>query len=153
MRVHSNNNATGRADGAKIGVPEIDFVSQDGYIPTEIVARKIAVNEVIIAERNDQPMGYLRLEYLWSIIPYIAIIIVLPKFRRDGIGKAMLEFVATYLMKSGHQWLYSSSQADEPEPQTWHRHMGFEDCGILTGINNNGVSEIFFRKRIAEAES
>jgi len=35
---------------------------------------------------------------------------------------------------------------DEPEPQAWHRHMGFVECGIINGINENGIGEVFFRK-------
>jgi N-acetylglutamate synthase-like GNAT family acetyltransferase len=128
---------------------DIDFVSLDGFIPKETVARKIALNEVILAEIDSQPVGYLRLEYLWSMVPYIALITVLPSHRRGGTGKAMLNFTSAYLAESGHEWLYSSSQVDEPEPQAWHRHMGFEDCGLLTGINEGGISEIFFRKKIA----
>ena len=127
---------------------ELHFVSQDGYIPASIVARKIESNEVILAEINGQPVGYLRLEYLWSIVPYIALITVLPSQQRHGVGKAMLDFTAAYLAENGHEWLYSSSQADEPEPQSWHRRMGFQDCGVITGINQDGISEIFFRKKI-----
>ena len=42
--------------------------------------------------------------------------------------------------------LYSSSQADEPEAQAWHRRMGFEECGIVSGINEGGIGEVFFRR-------
>ena len=42
----------------------------------------------------------------------------------------------------------SSSQADEPEPQTWHRAIGFEECGIISGLNEGGIGEIFFRKKL-----
>jgi len=42
--------------------------------------------------------------------------------------------------------LFSSSQANEPEPQAWHRHVGFEECGFIAGINEGGVGEVFFRK-------
>jgi hypothetical protein len=44
--------------------------------------------------------------------------------------------------------LYSSSQADEQGPQEWHLHMRFEECGLIAGINNDGVGELFFRKRL-----
>jgi len=127
---------------------DLEYVSQDHYIPTEVVVRKIDLNEVIIAEINDRPVGYLRLEYLWSILPYIALITVDPGHRRSGVGRAMLDYALDFLAAHHHEWLYSSSQADEPEPQAWHRHMGFQDCGIITGINDGGVSELFFRRKI-----
>lgn len=127
---------------------DLAFVSRDEHITTDAVARKIDQQEVILAEIAGEPVGYLRLEYLWSIVPYIALITVEDDHRRNGIGKALLQFTSQYLVQNGHTQLYSSSQADEPEPQAWHRHMGFEDCGLIAGINA-GVSEIFFRKQIS----
>ena len=127
---------------------DLPFVSQDGFIPPEVVIRKIEVQEVVLAEIEGQPVGYLRLEYLWSLVPYIALVTVEPPHRRIGVGQAMLAFVNQFLADADHEWLYSSSQADEPEPQAWHRHMGFQDCGIITGINAGGVSEVFFKKAV-----
>ncbi len=127
---------------------DLEYVSQDQYIPAEVVARKINLKEVVIAEFDGQPVGYLRLEYLWSIVPYIALIAVDPAHRRIGVGRAMLDFILEFLARDNHEWLFSSSQADEPEPQAWHRHMGFQDCGAIVGINEGGVSEVFFRIKI-----
>jgi len=127
------------------------FTSQDKYIAEEIVLRKIDQKEVIIAEIGGHSAGYIRLDYLWSIVPYISLIKVVLSLRNQGVGKALLIFVRDYLFQEGHEWLYSSSQADESEPQAWHRHMGFVDCGIITGINDGGVSEVFFRIRTTPA--
>ena len=69
------------------------------------------------------------------------------KYRRQGVGKALLRFIETFLREAGHEALYSSSQADEPEPQAWHRHVGFEECGFIAGIND-GIGEVFFRKSL-----
>ena len=76
-----------------------------------------------------------------------ALIQVLPEYRRQGVGKALLRFIEAFLRDAGHEALYSSSQADEPEPQAWHRYMGFEECGFIAGIND-GVGEVFFRKSL-----
>ena len=133
---------------------DLDFAYQDGYIPAEVLKRKIEaqaalnpdhIEDIVIAEWNGRRVGYVRLEYLWSIIPYISLIQVLPEYRRQGVGKALLGFIETFLRDAGHEVLYSSSQADEPEPQAWHRYMGFEECGFVAGIND-GIGEVFFRK-------
>ena len=135
---------------------DLDFAYQDGYIPAKILKSKIEaqlalnpdrIEDVVIAEWNGKRVGYVRLEYLWSIVPYIALIRVLPEYRRQGIGKALLRFIETFLCEAGHDALYSSSQADEPEPQAWHRHVGFVECGFITGINE-GVGEVFFHKNL-----
>ena len=134
---------------------DLDFAYQDGYISAAVLKRKIeaqtalnsdCIEEIVIAEWNDKRVGYVRLEYLWSIVPYISLIQVLPEYRRKGVGKALLRFIETFLREAGHGALYSSSQADEPEPQAWHRHVGFEECGFIAGIND-GVGEVFFCKK------
>lgn len=135
---------------------DLDFAYQDGYISAEVLKRKIEaqtalnpdrVEEIVIAEWNGKRVGYVRLEYLWSIVPYIALIQVLPEYRRQGVGQALLRFIETFLREAGHEALYSSSQADEPEPQAWHRHVGFEECGFIAGINE-GTGEVFFYKNL-----
>lgn len=126
---------------------DLAFVSQDQYLPDIIVQRKIVEGEVFVAVLNAELVGYMRLEHLWSLVPYIALIHVLPAYRRQSIGTALLAFVSATLQQRGHSVLYSSSQVDEPEPQVWHRHMGFEECGMIGGINK-GVGEVFYRKRV-----
>lgn len=135
---------------------DLDFAYQDGYISAEMLKRKIdaqlalnpdRIEDILIAERNGKRVGYVRLEYLWSIVPYISLIHVLPESRRQGVGKALLQFIETFLRDIGHEVLYSSSQTDEPEPQAWHRHVGFEECGFIAGIND-GIGEVLFRKNL-----
>ena len=125
---------------------DLEFVQQDQYLPADIVRRKVEWQEVVVAERDGHSVGYARLEYLWSHIPYLALIRVLPESQRRGVGQAILRYLEEHLCAQGHTALYSSSQADEPEPQAWHRRVGFEECGIIAGINKGGVGEIFFRK-------
>ena len=129
-----------RAEGG-----DLSFVSQDGYVSDAIVRRKIDEQEVFVAEMEETPVGYLRLEFLWSSEPYIALISVLEQYRKQGVGKALLAYVEETLRTADHTALYSSSQADEADPQAWHRHVGFVECGIINGINE-GVGEVFFRK-------
>lgn len=120
----------------------------DNIASEEIIQRKINLNEIIIAELKKNVIGYLRLEYLWSRIPYIALIVVQEQYRSQGVGKALLTFLEKFLSSEGHNILLSSSQVNEPAPQMWHRKMGFEECGILAGINEGGIGEVFFCKVI-----
>ena len=127
---------------------DLNFVSQDGYTKTEVVQRKIDQREVLVVEVEGKPAGYLRFEYLWSIQPYISLIHVLEPYRGKGVGRALLEHLEDVLRGEGHTVLFSSSQVDEPPPQAWHRHMGFQECGVISGVNEGGVGELFFRKAL-----
>ena len=133
-----------------------DEIDLDGCIaldhstmPAEVIKRKVTQREIIVAEKAGQLVGYLRLEYLWSLVPYIALIWVVEDQRRQGIGKTLLCHLENVLREQGHAALYSSSQANEPEPQAWHRRTGFEECGFITGINGGEIGEIFFRKKLS----
>ena len=131
----------------RFAVPsDIDFVGQGQYLPPEVVRRKVEWREVVVAEFDGSLAGYLRLEYLWSKVPYVGLIRVSPEHRGRGVGSALLTFVEEAMRAEGHTALYSSAQADEAEPQAWHRHAGFEECGIIAGINEGGIGEVFFRK-------
>ena len=127
---------------------DLDFVWSDRHIPAETMQHKIERQEIIVAEWNGDVVGCLQLEYLWSLVPYIALIWVEPEYRRQGMGKALLRYAEAFLQHKGHKVLYSSSEAAEPEPQAWHRHMGFQECGIIAGMNEGGIGEVFFRKQL-----
>ncbi|TDF95162.1 GNAT family N-acetyltransferase [Paenibacillus piri] len=120
----------------------------DLSIPGHILNWKLQNHEIIVAEEEGEIVGYLRLEYLWSKYPYIGLIIVRPELREIGIGKSMLHFLEEHLRKQGIHTLYSSSQINEAEPQKWHRHLGFKECGIINGINPGEIGEVFFVKSL-----
>jgi GNAT superfamily N-acetyltransferase len=130
---------------------DLAFVSRDGQLPSERVARMIADGQVYLATRDAQRAGYARVDYLWSKIPYLALIWVLEDHRRRGVGRTLLAAIERDARGVGHEFLYSSSQADEPTPQAWHRRMGFIECGFIAGINRGGVDEVFFRKPLSES--
>ena len=106
---------------------------------------KLQHNEIIIARNEAGIAGFIRLEYLWSKQPYIGLIRVKTEEQRQGIGRGMLIFLEKHLVARGKSKLYSSSQADEADPQRWHRHVGFKECGIINGIND-GIGEMMFVK-------
>lgn len=128
---------------------DAEFLTRHVYVSEEVIGRKIALDEYVVVTSADQLVGFLQLEYLWSLVPYIGLIRVLPDYRRQGLGTAMLNFVERFLYEREFRSLYSSSQADEPDPQVWHRRVGFEECGVITGIND-GVDEVFFCKTLLD---
>lgn len=123
--------------------------SHDRLVSADVLHRKISQRELIVSETDGSRVGYLRLGFLWSTIPQIDLIWVEEQHRRQGVGRALLEFVEQYLREQGHKILLSSSQVDEPASQAWHRAAGFRECGFLAGFNQDGVGEIFFSKPLS----
>lgn len=120
----------------------------DNALSAEQMLWKLQNKEFVIALFQNELVGFIRLEYLWSKFPYIGLIRVSPTHQRQGIGKQLLAFVEKDLTVRGISKLYSSSQADEADPQHWHRHVGFKECGIINGIND-GIGELFFVKELS----
>ena len=129
---------------------DLDFCKESDYnfVNLKMLRKKIREKAVVVAEVGGKPAGYLRIEHFWLTVPYLHIIGVNEEYQRMGVGTAMIEFLEEQLVKQGYDVLYSSSTANEPEPQLWHRALGFEECGFIAGINDGGIGEIFFRKML-----
>jgi GNAT superfamily N-acetyltransferase len=123
-------------------------ISHDTHVAPEVIERKIRLIEIVVAELDGQLIGCLRLQYLWSKIPFIEVIFVEDAHQRQGMGRAMVAFLEGYLRSQGHTLLLSSSQVDEPQAQAWHRAVGFQEFGILAGLNDGNIGEVFFRKAL-----
>ena len=130
-------------------VDDLDwYCAEDPSVGREAIRRKVEAGEVFIAELEDRRVGHLRLDFLWSKTPFIALIRIQTEYRAQGIGRALLAFVETRLRAAGRDALYSSAMTDATRAQAWHRHMGFEECGMIQGINPGGVGEVFFVKQL-----
>lgn len=117
--------------------------------PDEVL-HKMSHDEIFVALCGDQVIGYLRVGYLWGRVPCIDLIRLLPDHQGQGIGRQMLGVLEDELRQRGCRMLLSSSTANEARPQAWRHPTGFVECGILAGVNEGGVGEIFFRKTLIE---
>lgn len=120
----------------------------DRWTQEERLLRKIYAGEVLIGSEGPEDLGYVRLGYLWAWHPFIELIVVDERARGRGVGTAMLRGLEDRLRAEGARVLFSSSQANEPAPQRWHRRAGFRETGTLHGANWDGSDEIFFRKEL-----
>ncbi|WP_294172116.1 GNAT family N-acetyltransferase [uncultured Clostridium sp.] len=123
-------------------------VELDLHKNIDTIKNKISMKEVIVAESNNEVIGCLKVEYIWTHLPFISYIVIKNDFRASGVGKSMLTFLEEYLRNNGQDTLLSSTMTDALRPQKWHLKMGFVECGMLCGINDDGVGEIFFKKAL-----
>jgi GNAT superfamily N-acetyltransferase len=114
----------------------------------EKILQKIRQGEIFLLLVNDQLAGSLWVGFLWDFVPFIDLIYINEAYQKRGLSHSLLGSVEDHLREQGYDVLYSSSQMDEPLPQAWHRHVGFVECGVINGMNEGGVGEVFFRKSL-----
>ena len=71
--------------------------ADDPDLSPELVKRKLDYGEILVAELRGMRVGYLRLEYLGSKLPYISLIRVNEEVRGQGVGTKMLGFLESVL--------------------------------------------------------
>lgn len=129
---------------------DLSWIEQnDSHISKQTIEKKLAAGEYIMAKVAGESVGCLRFAHLWATIPFIEVIWVEDHFQRRGIGRELVRFLEQYAQTEGRQLIMSSSQADEPEAQAFHRKIGFRDAGALVDLRPlQDVTEIFFVKNV-----
>ncbi|MHA1906531.1 MAG: GNAT family N-acetyltransferase [Candidatus Thorarchaeota archaeon] len=137
-------------------IDDIDKIRQHEYdyphVTDDLLKHSIQNSWVYVVEVEGDIIGYARLEFIWLAIPYLALITLNDEHQGKGIGTSLIEKISQDMIEQGHSKIYTSSEVMEPEPQKFHRKCGFKECGIITGINDNGVGEIFFVKKLKESK-
>ena len=123
------------------------LAAHDGHLSEPELAVKVDAGEMLVAEADGRPVGLLRLDHLWSSVPFVALVRVLPEARRRGAGRALVEAARAEARERGAPLLLSSATGEEPEAIAWHRAVGFEEWGVLPGLDEGGAGEVFFRMR------
>lgn len=100
---------------------------------------------VLLACVGEQVVGYLIYQVIWGNTPFLALLRVLPEFRGQGVGSALLGALEEKLKKVGYSALISSSEKENPDGQSFHQKLGFENIGELEMIFG---WEVFYKKRI-----
>ncbi len=129
-------------------VEDIPFLLKNTKLSKDIINRKLKYSEIFIAKIGKKSVGLLILDFLWSRVPFIALIWVAEDYRNRKVGNAMLKFLENQLMIMGLSDLFSSSMENANDAQQWHLKNGFENCGLISGINPGDIGEIFFRKKL-----
>ncbi|MEM9253493.1 MAG: GNAT family N-acetyltransferase [Planctomycetota bacterium] len=128
---------------------EAGWLFRQDDITAESVLRRVKQGEYILALKDAEHAGFMRYSLFWSTIPYMEMIRVVPRLRRQGLGTAMHRFWEQEMRRQDHKLLMTSSMKDEPPPQAWHRRNGYVTSGELTFGRVQAVPEVFFVKDLA----
>lgn len=120
----------------------------DAHIEPAWVERCVADGEYVVAREAGDIAGFLRFTWFWRTMPYMELIMVRAERRRAGVGSRMLAVWEGAMRAQGAELVITSSMADEPDPQAWHRRNGFSESGELTFGHLQPTPEVFFVKRL-----
>ena len=133
----------------------IDVATQDDYpelaqldhhISPQMLARKIAAGEVIVARLDERLAGWLRYGYFWDSIPFMNMLHVREDLRGQGIGTQLVTFWEQAMHEQGADSVLTSTLANE-RGQELYRKLGYRDCGAL--LLPDEPLEILFLKQLA----
>lgn len=98
---------------------------------------------------EDNPIGVMRYNFIWDMIPFLTHIYVKEEFQRKGFGKQALKFWEEEMKKSNYKMTMTSTQVNE-DAQHFYRKLGYQERGILfldnTPLEQPG--ELFFIKAL-----
>ncbi len=117
-------------------------------LPAALLEGKRRDGAILLAYVRGQPVGWLVHNLLWARVPFIELLHVEPALQRLGVAAAMLATLEDQLRAQGRALLFSSAQDDNPAALAWHLELGFEEAGVLDGVNPGVVGEVFFRKAL-----
>ncbi len=108
---------------------DFDILSRnDKHISAEMLKKKIADKNILIAENDGEFAGWLRYNFFWDEIPFMNMLFVTEKFRSNGIGGGLVREWEKIMSEQGYKFLLTSTQADEYS-QHFYRKLGYRDLG------------------------
>jgi GNAT superfamily N-acetyltransferase len=104
--------------------------TRDRHISDAELTLKIRDKRCYILKENDKPIGVMRYNLFWDIIPFLILIYFEESFRSKGYGmKAMLHW-ENEMRQLGHKIAMTSTMVEESS-QHFYRKLGYKDCGCL----------------------
>ena len=102
----------------------------DKHISEDELALKIRDHRCYIIKNDDIPIGVMRYNLFWDLIPFLTLIYFEEKYRRNGFGTKALLHWENEMRRSGHKITMTSTMVEETS-QHFYRKLGYKDCGCL----------------------
>jgi len=107
---------------------------------------KIRDKRGYVISDGDKPIGVMRYNLFWDVVPFLNLIELEESYQRKGFGKQAMQHWENEMCNLGYMLVLTSTQSDE-QAQHFYRKIGYEDAGCLL-INRDEPSEIFLVKRL-----
>ncbi len=119
---------------------------KERHITELMLKKKISDRHIIIAELNNDIVGWLRFGFFSDMVPFMNSLFIKNEYRQKGIGKKIVQFWEKEMEKEKHKFVMTSIEADK-EGQFFYRKMGYRDMGALF-FENDVSAEIVLLKKL-----
>jgi ribosomal protein S18 acetylase RimI-like enzyme len=99
-----------------------------------------------LGEVDGLPVGFLRWGLFWDQVPFMNLLWVLPDWRGQGIGTALVDAWEKSQRVAGHSMVLTSTVSAETA-QHLYRRLGYVDSGAL--LLPDEPAELLLRKPLA----
>ena len=83
-----------------------------------------------IISDNEKPIGVMRYNLFWDIVPFLTLIYIDNAYQKRGIGKQAMLYWENEMCELGHNMVMTSTRVDE-EAQHFYRKLGYIDKGHI----------------------
>ena len=120
----------------------IDPVAQAEAPRRKFLEAALESGECWLAERAGLPLGFVVLQYSFYGNGFVPLLVVEPAFRRQGVGRALLEYVASACTTSK---LFTSTNESNTAMRSLLAGARFEPSGIIHNLEPGDPELVFFR--------
>ena len=107
----------------------------------------------VLCQRDGKPIGYV---IYWELPGELDIhnVAVHPRFRRQGVARAMLADIIEGATKRGFRRMTLEVRKSNDPAQTLYRSLGFEICGLRKGYySDNGEDAWVMERKLAPSRN
>lgn len=100
----------------------------------------------MVIDVDGELVGFLRWGLSWDQVPFMNLLWVLPDWRGQGVGTALVGAWEKSQLAAGHDLVLTSTMSNE-RSQHLYRRLGYVDCGAL--LLPGEPAELILRKPLA----
>ncbi len=106
------------------------WFSLDKHLSESEFLLKVRDKRGYIIKDGEKPIGVIRYNLFWDIIPFLNLIYFEESYRGKGYGTSAMLHWENEMLKAGHKLVMTSTMVEESS-QLFYRKLGYKDCGCL----------------------
>ena len=125
---------------------DFDLIKRyDKHIAEAELTNAIMSGRIILAEDNNDFIGWLRYNYFWDNTPFMNMLFILDKYRNKGYGKALVEYWEEKMRRLGFKSVLTSTPSNESS-QHFYSKLGYKTIGGF--LMSNEPYELILSKEL-----